>query len=427
MASLRRGRLVSSHLLASPLSEVLQTTTGGVTTSYLYGVERLASRNGATRTWYIGDALGSVRRTLNDSGAVLGTTQYDPWGNVEGGAPPSPFGFTGEVQDPATGLVNLRARWYSSTRGTFTSRDPFGGFPEQPYSLHSYAYTLGNPISMTDPAGMYVAVDRGGGYDPYCQDGSRRPANGQCQYEFTADAQHTFEGGAGQVPPDPAEDWDRAITTDTKLPDPYGVFTKHPTQPQQEIFVPTDLGPGIAIQVPPLESGDIRLVTDCPDKKLLPNFVTNKQESEPGKPNSPIKEFKSLDEFKRFAQELYAGLHGAGYTDAEVFMQGSAVTGRSAETGLPFDYRRISDFDVGVVSESAFIKALDDPDAVRYYKTQPERIGPIKAGSPRAEAFGLNNLLIRLNQRYGRNVEIVLYPSPTEVYRRPSYPLSLNS
>jgi hypothetical protein len=82
---------------------------------------------------------------------------------------------------------------------------------------------------------------------------------------------------------------DRAITTDTKLPDPYGIFTKHPTQPQQEIFVPTELGPGIAIQVPPLENRDIRLVTDCPDKKLLPNFVTNKQERglNSGRPFNP--------------------------------------------------------------------------------------------------------------------------------------------
>jgi hypothetical protein len=40
---------------------VLQTT-GGLPTTYLYGLERLARLDGATRTWYSGDALGSVRQ-----------------------------------------------------------------------------------------------------------------------------------------------------------------------------------------------------------------------------------------------------------------------------------------------------------------------------------------------------------------------------
>ncbi len=36
--------------LAAPLSQILQTTQGGATTSYLYGLERLASVSGSTRT-----------------------------------------------------------------------------------------------------------------------------------------------------------------------------------------------------------------------------------------------------------------------------------------------------------------------------------------------------------------------------------------
>jgi RHS repeat-associated protein len=138
--------------LVSPLSQILQTTQGLTTTDYLYGANRLASVAGSTRTWYLGDTLGSVRQTLSDSGAVLGTVNYDPWGTLESGSVPT-FGFTGELQDSAAGLVNLRARWYSTAQGRFGSRDPFDGFPEQPYSLHQYQYGSSDPVLQTDPSG----------------------------------------------------------------------------------------------------------------------------------------------------------------------------------------------------------------------------------------------------------------------------------
>ena len=37
------------------------------------------------------------------------------------------FGFTGELQDSASDLLYLRARWCDPGSGRFTTRDPFGG------------------------------------------------------------------------------------------------------------------------------------------------------------------------------------------------------------------------------------------------------------------------------------------------------------
>jgi len=54
-------------------------------------------------------------------------TDYDPFGQPTGKpglATPTDYGFAGEPQDAATGLVQLRARWYSPVQGQFTSRDP---------------------------------------------------------------------------------------------------------------------------------------------------------------------------------------------------------------------------------------------------------------------------------------------------------------
>jgi RHS repeat-associated protein len=139
--------------LASPLTQILQTKVGAATgTDYVYGLNRLASQGGSTTTWYASDALGSVRRTFNTAATPLGVINYDPWGTPESGSVPA-FGFTGELQDTTTGLVNLRARWYSTGQGRFTSVDPFGGDPARPYSLHPYAYSYSSPPNYTDPTG----------------------------------------------------------------------------------------------------------------------------------------------------------------------------------------------------------------------------------------------------------------------------------
>jgi len=142
------GTTTSAQDLAAPLSQVLSDGTA----TYVYGHDRLRALGGP---WYVGDALGSVRQTLDDAGAVLATTSYDPWGTPQG-ALSAPFGFTGELHHP--GQVYLRARWYAPGQGRFVSEDPFAGFPELPYSLHAYQYAYSNPVRWTDPTGTIVCA-----------------------------------------------------------------------------------------------------------------------------------------------------------------------------------------------------------------------------------------------------------------------------
>jgi RHS repeat-associated protein len=96
-----------------------------------------------------------VRQTLTDTGSASTPLHYDPWGTPTEGTPPT-FGFTSELQDALGGLVHLRARWYLPAQGAFASRDPFAGFPAQPYSLHPYQYGYSNPALYTDPTGKQV-------------------------------------------------------------------------------------------------------------------------------------------------------------------------------------------------------------------------------------------------------------------------------
>jgi len=110
----------------------------------------MGTGRGSATTWSGGDALGSVRQTLDDAGGVLAATGYDPWGTPQQPLP-TPFGFTGELHPQDH--VYLRARWYMPGQGTFPSRDPFAGFAEMPYSLHAYQYAYSDPVRWTDPSG----------------------------------------------------------------------------------------------------------------------------------------------------------------------------------------------------------------------------------------------------------------------------------
>jgi YD repeat-containing protein len=72
--------------LAAPLSQVLQTKVGSATpTDYIYGLNRIASLNGSTKTWYVADALGSVRRTVADNGTAARDYQLRPMGHARDG------------------------------------------------------------------------------------------------------------------------------------------------------------------------------------------------------------------------------------------------------------------------------------------------------------------------------------------------------
>ena len=89
----------------------------------------------------------------------MGRAAIPPWSPARGGNDLlGTFGFTGELQDGDPSLLYLRARWYDPGQSTFTSRDPFAGFPETPYSLHPYQYAYSNPVLWTDATGQSPGV-----------------------------------------------------------------------------------------------------------------------------------------------------------------------------------------------------------------------------------------------------------------------------
>ena len=76
--------------------------------------------------------------------------------------------------------------------------------------------------------------------------------------------------------------------------------------------------------------------------------------------------FKSRGQFKQFGESARGTLKKLGFDDVEVGMQGSAVTGRSASDGAPFDGgRMVSDLDLAVVSPKLFARVRDAGVPVR--------------------------------------------------------------
>jgi RHS repeat-associated protein len=106
-----------------------------------------------TVTYLVTDHIGSVRGTVNASGALTGTTSYDAWGNPEttGGLTAStPFGFAG-AYTMGTGLLYLINRYYDPSTGQFLSVDPDLAQTQEPYQ-----YAADDPVSNTDPTGQFL-------------------------------------------------------------------------------------------------------------------------------------------------------------------------------------------------------------------------------------------------------------------------------
>ena len=63
------------------------------------------------------------------------------------------LGYTGELTDPSTGFVDLRARELDPTLGRFLSADTVQPNAPGSQGYNLYAYVANNPTTWTDPSG----------------------------------------------------------------------------------------------------------------------------------------------------------------------------------------------------------------------------------------------------------------------------------
>lgn len=118
------------------------------------------------------DALGSPIAVTNQAGTVIERDNYEPYGTAIGKPNYQGIGYTGHVQDAATGLTYMQQRYYDPTLGTFISVDSVGVDMKTGANFGRYKYASNNPYKFIDPDGrsdvnyFYGGNFFGGGADP---------------------------------------------------------------------------------------------------------------------------------------------------------------------------------------------------------------------------------------------------------------------
>jgi len=132
---------------------LLTQTVDGVDTHIVYGPggRPLTEITGSTAHWYHADHLGSTRLVTNNTGTVVGSYTYEPYGQLaDTTGPYEPLlGYAGQYTDEETGFIYLRARYYDPDTAQFISRDPIVELSGAPYS-----YASADPVNFVDPTGL---------------------------------------------------------------------------------------------------------------------------------------------------------------------------------------------------------------------------------------------------------------------------------
>jgi RHS repeat-associated protein len=131
------------HIFAGPLRVATRVTSGGPN---------------AGAYFVHGDHLGSLNVLTNSQGAEVQRLTYRPWGETQSNTGTVDFDqrrFTGQEQDPETGLYFYQARYYHPELGRFLSPDPLVPGAGDPQNLNRYSYANNNPVNFTDPTGHF--------------------------------------------------------------------------------------------------------------------------------------------------------------------------------------------------------------------------------------------------------------------------------
>ncbi|MFJ4468057.1 LamG-like jellyroll fold domain-containing protein [Streptomyces sp. NPDC089424] len=115
----------------------------------------LAGTDGTTAQWSVTDLHTDLVAGLDVEGTrVTGSTAYDPFGRqtATDGTTPA-VGYQSGWTDPATGDVDMAARWYQPDTGSFASRDTWQLDPDPSVQANRYTYGNADPLGNTDPTG----------------------------------------------------------------------------------------------------------------------------------------------------------------------------------------------------------------------------------------------------------------------------------
>ncbi|MEN5117156.1 RHS repeat-associated core domain-containing protein [Luteimonas sp. TWI662] len=89
----------------------------------------------------------------DENGVVVERREYEPYGAQLTPALQDGPGYTGHVQDAATGLTYMQQRYYDPPLGVFLSVDPITPYQKPVTNFCRYCYAINSPYSFIDPDG----------------------------------------------------------------------------------------------------------------------------------------------------------------------------------------------------------------------------------------------------------------------------------
>ncbi|MGH3418121.1 MAG: RHS repeat-associated core domain-containing protein, partial [Streptosporangiaceae bacterium] len=132
------------------------------------------------------DAHTDVVGNFTASGSSLsGSAVYDPWGMVtaQAGTPAGRLGYQSQYTDPASGQVDMGARWYSPERAGFSNADTVNVDPvPDAAAANPFGYAGDNPLNAIDPTGHSMMMTGGGsGPGSTAEQQATHPCGSACQ------------------------------------------------------------------------------------------------------------------------------------------------------------------------------------------------------------------------------------------------------
>lgn len=145
----------------------LYEVTGGINTKYIFaGTKRIANRTSSATNYYHTDHLQSSNIITDASGSSVEAIYYFPYGatRLNSGSVNVKHKYTGQEEDPETGLYYYGARYYDPALARFICPDSVVPDYTDPQSLNRYSYTKNNPLRYIDPTGNQEG-EGGGGFE----------------------------------------------------------------------------------------------------------------------------------------------------------------------------------------------------------------------------------------------------------------------
>lgn len=129
--------------------------------SLLAEITRPIGSNAPTISYFHTDALGSPIAKTNAAGAIIETSEYEPYGRLLNRSNDNRAGYTGHVMDAVSGLTYMQQRYYDPGIGRFLSVDPVTALSNPVGQFNRYRYANNNPYRFKDPDGRKCSTADG--------------------------------------------------------------------------------------------------------------------------------------------------------------------------------------------------------------------------------------------------------------------------